>query len=136
MTKSLLMLLMACAVVCGCASRQTVSQRILDMKEGEATATAVPPPDSASAARTRKEAPVLVASTALTGKIMRVDKRARFAVVSFPLGRLPANEQRLSVYREGLKVGEVKITGPQRDDKTVADIVAGDCDAGDQVSDR
>ena len=46
--------------------------------------------------------------TALVGKVIRVNAAARFAVMSFPIGRLPALEQRLSVYRLGLKTGEIK----------------------------
>jgi hypothetical protein len=46
---------------------------------------------------------------------------------------LPPLEKRLNVYRNGLKVGEVRVTGPQRDNNTVADIIAGDCQPGDQV---
>lgn len=41
--------------------------------------------------------------------------------------------KRLNVYRNGLKVGELKVTGPQRDNNTVADIVAGECQVGDEV---
>ena len=50
--------------------------------------------------------------------------------------RLPALEQRLIVYRGGLKVGEVKVSGPQQDDNIVADIVAGQAEAGDEVRDQ
>ena len=34
-------------------------------------------------------------------------------------------DQILFLYRDGLKVGEVKITGPQRDNDIVADLVTG-----------
>ena len=37
----------------------------------------------------------------------------------------------LNVYRHGVKVGELSVTGPQRDDNIVADIVSGDLQAGD-----
>ena len=40
------------------------------------------------------------------------------------------------LYRRGLKAGEIKITGPQLEDNVVADIVAGDAEAGDEVRDR
>jgi hypothetical protein len=46
---------------------------------------------------------------------------------------LPAIERKLEVYRTGLKVAEVRITGPSRDLNTVADIVAGECQPGDEV---
>jgi hypothetical protein len=42
-------------------------------------------------------------------------------------------EQRLNLYRRGLRVGEVKVTGPQREDNIVADLVAGEAEVGDEV---
>ena len=54
----------------------------------------------------------------------------------FAVGQMPMLEQKLNVYRGGLKTGEVRITGPQRDDNIVADIVVGDAAAGDEVRDR
>ena len=54
-------------------------------------------------------------------------------VVTYALGNLPGPDRRLGVYRNGLKVGEIKITGPARDNNTVADIVAGECQNGDEV---
>jgi hypothetical protein len=67
------------------------------------------------------------------GKVMRVNESARFAVLNFPIGTLPAMGQRLDVYRHGLKVGEVKVTGPQQDDNTVADITNGEAQEGDEL---
>ena len=40
------------------------------------------------------------------------------------------------VYRDGLKVGEVKISGPTRDNNTVADLISGVANKGDEVRDR
>ena len=70
---------------------------------------------------------------ALVGKVVGVNTPGRFVVLNFLLGRMPATEQRLNLYRRGLKVGEVKITGPQQQDNTVADLVAGEADVGDDV---
>jgi len=39
----------------------------------------------------------------------------------------------MNLYRGGLKVGEVKITGPQDDDNIVADLLTGDSEVGDQA---
>ena len=57
-------------------------------------------------------------------------------MLNFPIGHLPSADQQLSIYRLGLKVGEVKVTGPQMDDNVVGDLVAGDAAAGDEVRDR
>jgi hypothetical protein len=69
----------------------------------------------------------------MPGKVFSVNPNARFAVLTFPIGAMPAPEQRLGVYRQGLKVGEVRVTGLRRDTHAVADIVAGDCLPGDEI---
>ncbi len=79
---------------------------------------------------------IVTPETALAGKVVRVNPEGRFVVLNFPIGRLPALDQRLSIYRLGLKVGEVRVTGPQLDDNVVADLVAGDARSGDDVRDR
>jgi hypothetical protein len=68
-----------------------------------------------------------------SGKIALVNPAGRFVIVTFPPGTMPALEQRLNVYRGGLKIAEIRITGPQRDMNTAADIVAGECQPGDEV---
>ncbi|MBN2505862.1 MAG: hypothetical protein JXQ71_04125 [Verrucomicrobia bacterium] len=72
-------------------------------------------------------------SDVVPGKISLVNPNARYVVVSYPVGALPELGRRLNVFRNGLKVGEIKITGPQRDLNIVADIVAGQCQRGDEV---
>jgi hypothetical protein len=74
--------------------------------------------------------------TAITGRVASVNTNARFAVLNFPVGWMPAVDRRLSVYRRGQKVGEVRVTGPQRDLNTVADLVAGEAQAGDEVREQ
>jgi hypothetical protein len=76
---------------------------------------------------------IVTPGTLTKGKVVSVNPTARFVVLTFPIGGLPALEKRLNVYRSGLKVGEIKITGPQRDNNTVADIVTGECQIGDEV---
>jgi hypothetical protein len=67
------------------------------------------------------------------GRVVSVNPNARFVVIGFALGSVPAIGKRLSVYRNGLKIGELKITGPQRENNIVADIVTGECQLGDEV---
>jgi hypothetical protein len=76
---------------------------------------------------------IVTAETMLLGKVVRVNENAGFAVLNFPVGTMPAADQRMSVYRKGLKVGEVKISGPRQDDNTVADIVNGEVGIGDEL---
>jgi hypothetical protein len=104
---------------------------------------AVAPPPAASPRAGSTAAPVRTAGTnqmlivtpenALVGKVALVNNGARFVVLNFPLGKMAAAEQRLNLYRRGLKVGEVRVTGPQREDNTVADLVAGEAEVGDEA---
>lgn len=69
----------------------------------------------------------------LTGRVSLVNTSSRYAIVAFPIGALPATGSVLGVYRDGLKVGELKVNGPQMDNLITADLVTGDCGAGDEV---
>jgi len=75
----------------------------------------------------------VLSEVALVGKVVMVNPTARFVVLTFPLGQLPAADQRLDIYRASLKVGEVKVSARQREDSIVADITAGDCQIGDEA---
>jgi len=79
---------------------------------------------------------VVTPSSGLVGKVVKYNDAGRFVVLEFPVGHLPALEQRLFVYRGGLKVGELKVSGPQRDDHIVADLATGEAQAGDEVQDK
>jgi len=72
----------------------------------------------------------------LTGRVVSANARGRFAILNFPLTRMPAVDTRLFVYRNGQKIGEVRISGPQKDDNIVADVLAGEAGPGDEVRDR
>jgi hypothetical protein len=90
---------------------------------------------------TTKPAPVasntiVTPDESLTAKVLSVNTVGRFVVLNFPEGRLPKVEQHLFLYRAGLKAAEVKITGPQQETSTVADIVSGDAQVGDTVRDQ
>lgn len=63
----------------------------------------------------------------------RVNSAARFVILTFPVGQMPPVGQLLYVYRHGLKVGEVRVTAPQQDDNTAADIVSGEAALGDEI---
>lgn len=67
------------------------------------------------------------------GKIAAANAALRFVVVDFSLGQMPGADQRMAVYRQGLKVGEIKITGPERNGNIAADLLAGEAQVGDEV---
>jgi hypothetical protein len=106
-------------LVCGCAGPKSAAQA----------------PNQGSA-DVRNQKLIVMPGNALAGKVLKVNSTARFVVLNFPIGKLPAIDQRLSVYRRNLKVGEVKVTGPQREDNIVADIFSGEAEVGDDVLDR
>jgi hypothetical protein len=76
---------------------------------------------------------IVTPDTTTTGTVARVNSAARFVILTFPVGSMPPVGQLLYVYRHGLKVGEVKVTAPQQDDNTAADIVTGEAALGDEI---
>ena len=91
---------------------------------------------AATPAATAPSTLIVTPGSGLAGKVARYNDAGRFVVLEFSAGRMPAPEQRLSVYRDGLKVGELKVTGPQRDNHVVADVTNGEAQAGDEVRDK
>src|SRR5262245_16773562 len=71
--------------------------------------------------KTPQQQLIVTPENGLVGKVEMVNQNAHYVVLSFPIGHLPALEQHLSVYRRGLKIGEVKVSGPQIEDNVVAD---------------
>lgn len=79
---------------------------------------------------------IVTAAEGLSGKVSSVNSELRFVVLTFPIGQMPAEHQLLYVFRNGLKIGELNVTGPARGDSTVADIVTGEARPGDEVRDK
>jgi hypothetical protein len=79
---------------------------------------------------------IVTPDNSLTANVVSYNPAGRFVVLGFPVGRMPRLEQGLFLYRNGLKVAEVKVTGPQRDNNIVADLVNGEAQVGDEVRDR
>jgi hypothetical protein len=69
----------------------------------------------------------------VTGRIVSVNPTLRFVVMDFPVWGMPALEQRLHVYRDGQRMGEVKVTGPTVETTVAGDLVAGEARLGDEV---
>jgi hypothetical protein len=100
-------------------------------KPKPAPKTATEPKSAASAPE-----PIVTPDNSLSGKVASYNSVGRFVVLSFPVGQMPKMNQSLFLYRGGLKVGEVKITGPQNDNNIVADLVTGDTQVGDDARDQ
>jgi len=123
---SLMVILLFALSLSGCAGKKVARK----------PATAQPragAPAAATSGSATNQALIVTPEDALVGKVALVNSVARFVVLNFPLGRMAAAEQRLNLYRRGLKVGEVKVTGPAREDNIVADLVAGEAEVGDEA---
>ena len=81
-------------------------------------------------------APIVTPDTSLAAKVVSVNLVGRFVVLVFPAERMPKIGQTLFLYREGLKVAELKVTGPQNENNIVADLVSGEAKPGDTVRDQ
>lgn len=115
-----------------CPSRQPRPGVTAEMPPPVAPAATAAPARPAPS-RTPLPRPILVPETGLQGKIVSVNPGLRFVVLNFPVGQMAGPEKQLMVFREGKKVGDVKVTGPQQDDNIVADLVAGEVQVGDEV---
>ena len=115
-------------LVAGCGHKKAAAP--------EAAFTPVPTTPSGTNRPSSTSSLIVTPEAGLQGKVMRTNPSGKFVVLNFPIGHLPSLEQRLGVYRLGLKVGEVRVTGPQLDDNIVGDVVAGEAAVGDVVRDH
>jgi hypothetical protein len=67
------------------------------------------------------------------GTIASANTVSRFVVIDFYLSPMPETGEQMNVYRDGSKVGEIRITGPRQFSNIAADLVAGEAKAGDNV---
>ncbi|HTR40185.1 MAG TPA: hypothetical protein VMH87_01035 [Pseudomonadales bacterium] len=116
-------LLLAGWIVSGCGMHHMAPQQ-----SGPAQTTTAPP--------STNMATIVTPDTSLTAKVVRYNSVGRFVVLSFPVGQMPQTGQTFFIYRNGLKVGQIKITGPQQDNDTVADLLDGDAQEGDDVREQ
>jgi hypothetical protein len=126
-------LLLAAVCVSGCAAKH---DPVFQPLPGHSTGVSAPESASLSGKTNFNNSLIVTPDTTLTGRVVAYNEAGRFVVLDFPIGHLPANEQVMFAFRQGLKVGEVKVTGPQRDHNTVADLVSGEARKGDEVRDR
>ena len=112
-TFSLFALLLALMVFSGCATK----------KAGNTSPVAAP-------------SPIVTPDESFTARVVSVNTVGRFVVLNFPAQPMPRLQQTLFLYRGGLKVAQVRVSGPQADDDIVADLVEGDAQVGDAVRDQ
>jgi hypothetical protein len=145
--KTLLSILLPAALIwIGCAGKKppvfdSVPGPSPGLAGGLPAPPAAPPPAPLPVAEPKKPAakkPELIVTPekALSGKVVTYNDAGRFVVLDFPGGRLPATDQRMFLYRAGLKVGEVKINDWQRNHYIVADLTSGEAQSGDEVREK
>jgi hypothetical protein len=122
----LLVTLLFALALSGCAGKHAADHSAAVQPRAGASAAPV-------AATATNQTLIVTPDGAPAGTVELVNTIGRFVTLRFPLGRMPVVEQRLNLYRRGLKVGEVKVTGPQREDRIVADLVAGEAKVGDEA---
>lgn len=108
----------------GCVTRNAARP---DAKRGEGGTATTPSPGN------EISKPTVTLDETLFGRVVRMDPALRFVVMDFPVLKVPAIDQRLNVYRNGQKVGEVKVTGPTQDTVIAGDITKGEAQVGDEV---
>ena len=116
-------------LLAGCAmSKPDATSSDARKKPARSFTPAVVGPDQQAGPR-----PEVTLDTAVLGSVVSVNPALRFLVMDFPIRKLPVLDQRLNVYRNGQKIGEVKVTGPGRDTTIAGDIMAGEVQVGDEV---
>jgi hypothetical protein len=74
--------------------------------------------------------PVLLPAS---GRVHTVNVGLKFVVIDYTLGGMPVTGSIVSAYRGDQKVGEIKITGPERNGFVAGDVVNGFIQPEDQV---
>lgn len=90
-------------------------------------------PAPAKTAASKPAAPVITPDLRPLGQVATVNMQGRFVVLTFENSPMPILNEQLGIYRGGVKIGEVKITGPQKENNVVADIVTGEPREHDEV---
>jgi DMSO/TMAO reductase YedYZ molybdopterin-dependent catalytic subunit len=121
-------LLLAAVLFAGCKSPD-------EQIYGKPPAKNAPAPVSPKTTATAPQ-PIVTPETSLTATVVSYNSVGRFVVLNFPMNQMPKQDQTLFVYRNGLKVAQLKVTGPQRDTHIVADLVSGDVRPNDVVRDQ
>jgi hypothetical protein len=120
-TKFLLLALLVAFIASGCS----FFERINVFKKHK---TANPAPTNSPA--------IVTPDFSVEAKVVSFNSVGRFVVLNFPPGKLPKLQQTFFLYRNDLKVAEVRITGPQEENNIVADLISGDAQSGDDVRDE
>jgi hypothetical protein len=124
--------LLMCALLCACATAPPGATQ----SGATGRASSRSPFPNSYPADAKQEAPAeggVRMDRRVYGKIVSVNPTLRFVVMDFSVWRMPALDQRLHVYRNEQRIGEVKVTGPTVDTTVAGDLRTGEARPGDEV---
>lgn len=105
----------------------TAGCRTVPEPVGSAEATAGP--DHPADSRYPLVKPVIL----LPGRVVAVNSGLRFVVLEYGLNPLPLPGTELQVFRANTVVGKLRVSGPTMGSQTIADILEGEAQPGDQA---
>jgi len=76
-------------------------------------------------------AEIITPADTVDALVLSVNPTSQYVVLNFPDGHPLPPGRLLGVYHEGLRTAEVRVSGPQSDNNTVADILKGKVHRGD-----
>lgn len=114
---------LVCLLVAGCKSSE----------KPDAPNDPKPPAEKRGNRAKAPEPPQITPVNILSGRVVMVNVPLRYVVIDFGVGRLPQPDQRLDVYRQGKKIGEVRISNQARMGNVAADIMLGESAQGDEI---
>lgn len=124
------LVLMLSLTACASRRRGAVTKSFPGTSQPASAPAAYSPSPSGSGAT------IVTPANPKVGRVSLVNVSARYVIVTYGVGHLPAPDARLHVYRDGLKVAELKVSAYNRDIHAAADIVSGECRVGDEVRER
>ena len=128
--RAMLILLLSGACLLGCKHSKSPESALKEKPSAVTRAEKVP---RKAAPRETTEAQQPTPINESSGRVASVNPGLRFVVVDFAFNPVPQVDQRMSVYRQGQKVGEIKISSQARNNIIAADITAGEAAIGDEV---
>jgi hypothetical protein len=123
--------LLLALIVTGCAKRRSTLDPSFTVRPAPPQASV--PASAGAQSNTVPATPLLTPVSSPVGRITSVNQQVMIAVVTFPVGQVPAAGGRYSVFRAGQKVGELKMSEEAADTLRVADITSGALQVDDEV---
>lgn len=88
---------------------------------------------AASPTETTNTAPAGATVLPASGRVHSLNPGLRFLVADYTLGGMPPLHSRLGVYRNDERIGEIRLSGPERNGFVAADILEGILQVGDEI---